>query len=55
MGHHYPLVAIGGIDLLRIADIWATGVDCAAVLCAIVGAPDYRRAAAGLLATTPVQ
>jgi thiamine-phosphate pyrophosphorylase len=53
MAPHYPLVAIGGIDCLRIADIWATGVDCAAVLRAIVDAPEYRQAAADLLATTP--
>ena len=53
MSPHYPLVAIGGIDLSRIAGIWATGVDCAAVLRAIVDAPDYRQAAASLLAMTP--
>ncbi len=50
---HYPLVAIGGIDHSRIAGIWAAGVDSAAVLRAIVDAPDYRQAAAELLATTP--
>lgn len=53
MSPHYPLVAIGGIDLSRISGIWATGVDCAAVLRAIVDAPDYRKSAADLLATTP--
>ena len=53
MSPHYPLVAIGGIDSSRIADIWATGVDCAAVLRAIVDAPDYRQATTDLLATTP--
>ena len=53
MAPHYPLVAIGGIDCSRIADIWATGVDCAAVLRSIVDAPDYREATASLLATTP--
>ena len=53
MSPHYPLVAIGGIDLSRIAGIWATGVDCAAVLRAIVDAADYRQAAASLLAMTP--
>lgn len=53
MSPHYPLVAIGGIDLSRISGIWATGVDCAAVLRAIVDAPDHRQATADLLATTP--
>lgn len=53
MSPHYPLVAIGGIDRSRIADIWATGVDCAAVLRAIVDAPDYRRTALELLELTP--
>lgn len=53
MSPHYPLVAIGGIDLSRISGIWATEVDCAAVLRAIVDAPDYRKATADLLATTP--
>lgn len=52
MSPHYPLVAIGGIDLPRISGIWATGVDCAAVLRAIVDASDYRKATADLLATT---
>ncbi len=50
---HYPLVAIGGIDRSRIEGIWATGVDCAAVLRAIVDAADYRQAASELLATSP--
>ncbi|HUV96533.1 MAG TPA: thiamine phosphate synthase [Acidobacteriaceae bacterium] len=54
MSPHYPLVAIGGVDLSRITSIWATGVDCAAVLRAIVDAPDYRLATAELLATTPL-
>jgi thiamine-phosphate pyrophosphorylase len=53
MAPHYPLVAIGGIDLSRIAGIWATGVDCAAALRAIVNAPDYRRATLELLDMTP--
>ena len=53
MSPHYPLVAIGGIDLSRISCIWATGVDCAAVLRAIVDALDYRKATADLLATMP--
>lgn len=52
MSPHYPLVAIGGINLSRIADIWATGVDCAAVLRAIVEVSDYRKATADLLATS---
>ena len=53
MSPHYPLVAIGGIDQSRIDDIWAAGVDCAAVLRAIVDAADYGQATADLLATTP--
>jgi thiamine-phosphate pyrophosphorylase len=53
MSPHYPLVAIGGIDLSRIDAIWATGVDCAAVLRAIVDAPNYRVATSELLARTP--
>jgi thiamine-phosphate pyrophosphorylase len=52
MSPHYPLVAIGGIDLSRIAGVLATGVDCAAVLRAIVEAPDYRRATLELLDMT---
>jgi len=51
MSPHYPLVAIGGIDLARIAGVWDSGVDCAAVLRAIVNAEDYRRAVADLMAT----
>jgi thiamine-phosphate pyrophosphorylase len=53
MSPHYPLVAIGGIDLSRIETIWSAGVDCAAVLRAIVDAEDPRRATLDLLATTP--
>ncbi len=53
MSPHYPLVAIGGINQDRIADVWATGVDCAAVLRAIVNAEDYRQAVADLLTTRP--
>lgn len=53
MSPHYPLVAIGGIDLSRIAGVWATGVDCAAVLRAIIDASDYRRATTQLLEMTP--
>jgi thiamine-phosphate pyrophosphorylase len=53
MSPHYPLVAIGGIDLSRIAGVWATGVDCAAVLRAIVNAEDYRQVVADLMATKP--
>jgi thiamine-phosphate pyrophosphorylase len=52
MSPHYPLVAIGGIDLCRIEAVWATGVDCAAVLRAIVDADDPRRATMDLLART---
>lgn len=53
MSPHYPLVAIGGIDRSRLEDVWATGVDGAAVLRAIVDAADYRAAATELLAQTP--
>lgn len=53
MSPHYPLVAIGGIDLSRIAGAWAAGVDCAAVLRAIVDATDYRRATLEILELTP--
>lgn len=53
MSPHYPLVAIGGIDLSRIEGVWATGVDCTAVLRAIVDADDPRRATMDLLAKTP--
>lgn len=53
MSPHYPLVAIGGIDLSRIEAIWSAGTDCAAVLRAIVDADDPRRATLDLLATTP--
>ncbi len=49
MSQHYPLVTIGGIDLSRIEKVWATGVDCVAVLRAIVNAKDYRRSAAEFL------
>lgn len=53
MSPHYPLVAIGGIDLSRIEGVRATGVDCTAVLRAIVDAEDPRRATMDLLAETP--
>ena len=53
MSPHYPLVAIGGIDLSCIDAIWGTGIDCAAVLRAIVDAGDYRQAIRELLAKTP--
>jgi thiamine-phosphate pyrophosphorylase len=53
MSPHYPLVAIGGIDLSRIREVWAAGVDCAAVLRAIVDADDPGRATMDLLAKTP--
>jgi len=53
MSPHYPLVAIGGIDLSRIAGVWGSGVDCVAVLRAIVNAENYRRVVADLVATKP--
>lgn len=53
MSSRYPLVAIGGLDRNRIGNVWDTGVDCAAVLRAIVDAPDYAAATKELLATVP--
>ena len=44
-----PLVAIGGVDSGNLAAVLQTGVDCAAVIGAIVGAPDIGRATAELL------
>lgn len=52
MSPHYPLVAIGGVDSSRILSVLETGVDYAAVLRAIVNAPDYRRATAELMELT---
>lgn len=40
----YPLVAIGGINLARAPAVAATGVGSIAVVSAITGADDYRRA-----------
>jgi thiamine monophosphate synthase len=53
MSPHYPLVAIGGIDLCRIEGVWATGVDCADVIRAIVDADAPRQATMDPLARTP--
>ncbi len=49
---HYPLVGIGGLDRSRISVVLETGVDCAAVLRAIVDAADYRLATSELLELT---
>jgi len=43
---HYPLVAIGGINLQRAPEVIATGVGSIAVVSAITKAEDYRRAVA---------
>jgi len=40
-----PVVAIGGISLLNAAEIGRSGVDGIAVISAILGAPDAKRAA----------
>jgi thiamine-phosphate pyrophosphorylase len=53
MSPHYPLVAIGGLNRHSILDVWNTGVDCAAVLRAIVNAPDYATETAELLSMSP--
>ena len=45
---HRPLVAIGGIDETRMADVQRSGVGSVAVVRAIVGAPDPESAAARL-------
>ncbi|KAF1046952.1 thiamine phosphate synthase [Xylophilus sp.] len=47
---HYPLVAIGGIDLPRFSEIKATGVGSIAVVRALVAADDPEAAAAQLQA-----
>jgi thiamine-phosphate pyrophosphorylase len=44
-----PLVAIGGIDGDNLAATLATGVDCAALISAIIDAPDIGRATAAML------
>ncbi|WP_330961613.1 thiamine phosphate synthase [Photobacterium sp. 53610] len=42
----YPTVAIGGIDLSNVADVWQTGVSCVAVVRAVTAAPDTEQALA---------
>ncbi|WP_206950919.1 thiamine phosphate synthase [Trinickia acidisoli] len=44
LGAHVPLVAIGGIDLSRLAAVLATGVGSAAVVSAVTAAPDPAQA-----------
>jgi len=44
-----PLVAIGGIDRDTITATLATGVDCVALISALVDAPDIGRATAEML------
>lgn len=48
-----PLVAIGGIDAARAADVFAAGADGIAVVSAICAAADPRAAAAALVALAP--
>ncbi len=43
--HRVPLVAIGGITLARVPDVVAAGADAAAVISAVLTAPDIRGAA----------
>ena len=45
-----PLVAIGGIDISRLAAVWETGVEGVAVLSAITQAPDPEQATRDMLA-----
>ncbi|MEO8603206.1 MAG: thiamine phosphate synthase [bacterium] len=47
-----PLVAIGGIGAANLADVLAIGVDAAAVIAAIAGAPDPAAATRALLLAT---
>jgi len=47
---HIPLVAIGGINLDNIAEVEAAGADAAAVVSAVVCAPDMAAATRDLLA-----
>ncbi|MCM0150936.1 thiamine phosphate synthase [Photobacterium galatheae] len=42
----YPTVAIGGIDLSNVVDVWQTGVSCVAVVRAVTAAPDTEQALA---------
>lgn len=42
----YPTVAIGGIDLSNVADVWQTGVSCVAVVRAVTAAADLEQALA---------
>lgn len=46
---HYPLVAIGGIDIERAKQVKATGVGSAAMISAITKATDYQHATQSLL------
>jgi thiamine-phosphate pyrophosphorylase len=43
-----PAVAIAGIDLSNVDDVWATGVSAIAVTAAVVGCDDIRQAARNL-------
>lgn len=43
---HFPLTAIGGINLARLEGVLATGVDSVAVVSAITKAEDYKAAVA---------
>ncbi len=46
---HYPLVAIGGIDLLRAKALKKTGVGAVAMISAITKADDYQKAIRDLI------
>ena len=52
MGGHTPLVAIGGISLVRAADVWQQQPGCLAVVTAITEAADYRQAVKSFFAIT---
>jgi hydroxymethylpyrimidine kinase/phosphomethylpyrimidine kinase/thiamine-phosphate diphosphorylase len=50
LADHYPLVAIGGIDLPRAKQLKQTGVGSVAMITAITKAEDYKKATQDLLA-----
>lgn len=49
LAEHYPLVAIGGIDLARAKKLKSTGVGSVAMISAITKADDYQQATKDLL------
>jgi hydroxymethylpyrimidine kinase/phosphomethylpyrimidine kinase/thiamine-phosphate diphosphorylase len=50
LGEHYPLVAIGGIDLNRAKQLKQTGVGSVAMISTITQAEDYKQATQDLIA-----